>query len=185
MGLRDIRSTDKGERNLITKGIYAYRIATPQILSTWAEGKRVDQLILASLECKLRNSSSKAWIQTTDTVRLNSRGVAVDTWTGEIPLTWQHQGNLPGPRTIGNPANADIFAIAMSPAETGPVLVLQPQIPALSLPAKHDRACKLHLAIEIRSDEAVLDDLGIWVECDGEWHQEDEDMESHVRFELA
>ena len=107
----------------------------------------------------------------------------VATWTGEIPLIWQHQGHIPGPRMIGQPANADIFGIFTSDGK-GPVLALQPQIPALSLPAKYEAACKLRLAIEVRSDEAVLDSLGIWVEWDGQWHRDDGDMDPHVRFEL-
>jgi hypothetical protein len=107
----------------------------------------------------------------------------IATWTGEIPLIWQHQGHIPGPRKIGHPANADIFGIFTSDGKS--VLALQPQIPALSLPAKYEAACKLRLALEVRSDEAVLDNIGIWVEWDGKWAREDEDMERHVRFELA
>jgi hypothetical protein len=111
-------------------------------------------------------------------------GEPVSIWSGEIPLIWQHQGYIPGPRTIGHPANADIFGIFRSSGNR-PVLALQPQIPALNLPAKYEGACKLRLALEVRSDEAVLDDLGVWVEWDGEWPRDDDDMELHVRFELA
>lgn len=107
----------------------------------------------------------------------------VATWAGEIPLIWQHQNHIPGPRKIGHPANADIFGIFTSDGKS--VLALQPQIPALSLPAKYEAACKLRLAIEVRSDEAVLDNLGLWVEWDGKWARDDDDMERHVRFELA
>src|SRR5580700_2924419 len=35
----------------------------------------------------------------------------VETWRGELPMIWQHHWNIPGPRTIGNAANADMFAI--------------------------------------------------------------------------
>lgn len=120
------------------------------------------------------------WLTRVDQYRDDS---TVETWTGEIPMTWQHQGYITGPRTIGSPANVDLVAITVSLAHH-PVLELQPQIPALNLPRTHEKRCKLRLGIEVRSDEAVLEDVGVWVEWDGKWSAEDDDMEGHVRFEL-
>src|SRR6266853_937360 len=97
------------------------------------------------------------------------------TWTGEIPLIWQHQDHIPSPRTIGNPANADVFAISSEG-----VLSLQPQILALNLPREYRDACQLALTVQIRSDEIVGGDIRIRVEWDGRWHPDEDEMERHV-----
>lgn len=109
----------------------------------------------------------------------------VQTWTGEIPLIWQHQNHLPGPRIVGNSANVDLFAISGEMTSRNRVLDLQLQIGALNAPKEHREACKLLLTIQVRSDESNSAESRIRVEWDGQWECDDDAMSQHVIFEIA
>jgi hypothetical protein len=105
---------------------------------------------------------------------------SLSTWTGEIPLIWQHQNHIPGPRTVGNPANVDLFSISNER-----VFDLQLQTGALNAPKVHREACRLLLTVQVRSDESSSHKSRIRVERDGQWQRDDDAMSRHVVFEIA
>jgi hypothetical protein len=100
------------------------------------------------------------------------------TWTGEIPMIWQHQDYFPGARTIGNPANVDVFRVTQEKE-----LTLFPLIPALNLNAVYRSACNLTLTLQARSDEGESPVMRVRIAWDGEWHDGNEEMGRHLVFE--
>jgi hypothetical protein len=101
------------------------------------------------------------WLLAVDYIE-EQHGGSVRTWAGELPLVWQHKDYLPGPREIGDPANADIFAVF----EDGE-LTLFPLIPALALQTAYKVKCKLILTVQARSDETRSPETRILVAWDG------------------
>lgn len=106
---------------------------------------------------------------------------APQTWTGEIPLIWQHKDFLPGPRTIGDdPAIADLFS-----ATAEGVLTLQVMVPAFGLPTVFRGACELWVTVQARSDERSSPETRFRVKWDGALARDDQEMAPHIDFELA
>jgi hypothetical protein len=93
-------------------------------------------------------------------------------WRGEIPLTWQHEDFLPGPRVIGeHPAICDLFSISSE----GP-LIIQVQNPPVGLKQTFRGACELWVTVQARSDESSSDEYRIHIKWDGIWNPVVEDM---------
>jgi hypothetical protein len=132
-------------------------------------------------ECALvRAHRVDVWLLRVDVYGANG---PIHTWTGEIPLAWQHKDFFPGPRTIGEAVNADVFTITkINKSET---LTLQAAISALNLPGPFTDRCHLLLTVQIRSDERNSDNIQIRVEWDGMWERGDELMSKHVTFEIV
>lgn len=99
-------------------------------------------------------------------------GGSLDTWRGEIPLTWQHEDFLPGPRVIGeHPALADLFAISAEGS-----LTIQVRNPPVGLKQKFREACEFWLSVQARSDESSSNMYRVHIKWDGHWDQVAERM---------
>lgn len=112
--------------------------------------------------------------------RHDNDGVLIDRWTGEIPIIWQHQDFLPPPRTLGNPANADVCAVF-----SNGTLALFSLIPALNLTREYREPCNLFVTLQARSDERTSRELQIHIWWDGGWDRDDQKMLDHLTFEVA
>ena len=89
----------------------------------------------------------------------------LQTWRGEIPLTWQHEDFLPGPRVIGeHPALADLFTISSEG-----VLTIQVRNPPIGLKQIFKDACELWVTVQARSDESSSDEYRVHIKWDGKW----------------
>jgi hypothetical protein len=97
-------------------------------------------------------------------------------WTGELPLIWQHQDQIPGPRTIGSPATADLFCVTSAQK-----LELRVAIQALNLTRTYQGACRLVMTVQARSDEGNSPELRLSVQWDGKWERET----GHVTFAVV
>lgn len=87
------------------------------------------------------------------------------TWRGEIPLTWQHEDFLPGPRVIGeHPAFADLFSISSEGA-----LTIQVRNPPVGLKHIFRGPCELWLTVQARSDESSSEEYRFHIRWDGNW----------------
>jgi hypothetical protein len=94
------------------------------------------------------------------------------TWRGEIPLTWQHDDFLPGPRVIGeHRALADLFSISSEGA-----LTIQVRNPPVGLQQTFKGACELWVTVQARSDESSSDEYRVHIKWDGKWDAVTESM---------
>jgi len=99
------------------------------------------------------------------------------TWRGEIPLTWQHEDFLPGPRVIGeHPA----FCVLFSISSEGP-LTIQVQNPPVGLKQTFRGACELWVTVQARSDESSSDEYRVHIKWDGNWDSDVERMKVEFR----
>jgi hypothetical protein len=97
---------------------------------------------------------------------------SLNTWRGEIPLTWQHEDFLPGPRVIGeHPALADLFTISSEG-----VLTVQVRNPPIGLQQTFKSACELWVTVQARSDESSTDEYRVHIKWDGNWDMTDDRM---------
>ena len=86
-------------------------------------------------------------------------------WRGEIPLTWQHEDFLPGPRVIGeHPAFADLVSISSEGA-----LTIQMRNPPVGLKQVFRGPCELWLTVQARGDEGSSDEYRFHIKWDGIW----------------
>jgi hypothetical protein len=100
-------------------------------------------------------------------------GDSLITWRGEIPLTWQHEDFLPGPRVIGeHSALADLFTISSE----GPVLSIQVPNPPVGFKQKFKGACELWMTVQARSDESSSDEYRVHIKWDGNWDMDNDRM---------
>jgi hypothetical protein len=113
-------------------------------------------------------------------VEYGGDGAVSRKWIGEIPLIWQHQAQMPGPRTIGNPANVDVFAVNSDGA-----LKLQPLIQPLNLQRQYHEPCHLILTVQVRSDDGNSPEVRLLVRWDGQWERDSEVMAKHVEFRIV
>jgi hypothetical protein len=103
-------------------------------------------------------------------------------WRGEIPLTWQHEDFIPGPRVIGeHPALADLFAIS---SESG-ALTIQVRNPPVGLKTTFKGACELWVTVQARSDESSSVEYRVHIKWDGTWYQDVERMKVEFKARKA
>ena len=94
------------------------------------------------------------------------------TWRGEIPLTWQHEDFLPGPRVIGeHPALCALFTISSEG-----VLTIQARNPPVGLKQTFNGGCELWVTVQARSDESSSDEYHVHIKWDGNWDSDVERM---------
>jgi hypothetical protein len=163
----------------------ALGVYTPTRVPVMAGGAilRYEESEARFFQLRVRNASTYFQAHQVDVYLLRidrlRDGLNEEIWKGEIPLIWQHRDYVPGPRTIGNPANADVFSIS-----PGGLLALQPVIPALSLPMQYREPCELFLTVHARSTEGNSAELCVRVRWDGKWDREDLEMKRHIVFEV-
>lgn len=104
-------------------------------------------------------------------------------WSGEIPMRWQHCDLMPGSRTIGEPANVDIFAI--SDTDNAAILRLQPNIVPTNLPLHHVSSVRLRLTVELRCVERAPQRLRLRVDWTGRWAPSDAEMQHNMIFDIS
>ena len=113
----------------------------------------------------------------------DSVGQFQTTWTGAIPLRWEHQEIKNLAPTIGPPDNGDLCSVTKLPASTGHPhrLELHPLIRAISIPAKWESPCRLAVTLQARSLEAGSSNLlRVEIAWDGQWHDDATQMSRHL-----
>jgi hypothetical protein len=105
-------------------------------------------------------------------------GALVVTWTGELPLMWEHQELYPVTRTVGAPAKADLIAVYQSR-----VLELRTMITAFNLPRVRRDNCALTLTLQARSDEGDSPAFRLRVSWDGNFDAGEQEMRRHLVLE--
>jgi hypothetical protein len=92
---------------------------------------------------------------------------SLESWRGEIPLAWQHEDFLPGPRVIGeHPSLCDLFSI--SSQGPGP-LTIQVRNPPVGFTQTFKGACEFWVTVQARSDENSSGEYRFHVKWDGNW----------------
>lgn len=89
-------------------------------------------------------------------------------WRGEIPLTWQHEDFLPGPRVIGkHSVLADLVCLSSEG-----IVAIQVRNPPIAFPQEIKGACELWLTVQARSDESSSNEYRVHIKWDGVWDAE-------------
>ena len=106
-----------------------------------------------------------------------------ESWSGSIPVKWQHQEILGGVRNIGPRAHADICHV-MRDTDSGHEVALQltPIMGPFGLKLRYSEPCVLRLTLQAQSDEADSAPLAITIRWDGEWRDGETEMAQHLRF---
>jgi hypothetical protein len=100
------------------------------------------------------------------------------TWTGEIPVRWEHQEVYPAARTIGAEANADMCSVIR-----GKFLQLHPMIFPANFDWQRRAACVLILTLQARGDEGDSPLVRVQVAWDGKWEDGATEMRRHLTIQ--
>lgn len=107
-------------------------------------------------------------------------------WSGSIPMKWQHQETMGGVRNIGPRALADLFHVMHDTDPTGEVaLQLTPTFGPFGVELRYNRQCVLRLTLQAQSDESDSELLAITIRWDGKWHDGTVEMGQHLRIEVG
>ncbi len=133
---------------------------------------------------RLRVSNIRVWPVVTNvqvyllSIEELNDGSLVESWSGEVPLRWQHQEIYPVARTIGTPINCDLCA-----AVNDGNFFLYPIVTPNNL--RNQRMSPIHLVLsfQARSDQCLSPIIRIKIDWDGEWDAADAEMQKHFQIE--
>ena len=96
-------------------------------------------------------------------------------WVGEIPMNWRHQEVHPTVRTIGAAADCDFVSVVK-----GKWVELLPLIQPFNLDKQLRGPGVFVATLQARANEADSDPIRLQVSWDGQWHDGDVEMASHL-----
>jgi len=97
-------------------------------------------------------------------------------YAGPLPLRWQHQEHYPKNRTIGRATVAVADLLFVQPG----VLSLTPNITPLNFPSKMHGEQHFWMTVVARGLNGESKARPIRIDWDGQWHQGDTEMASHL-----
>lgn len=151
-----IQSPDDSERQE-DGGYYHLRVSNAR---RWAPASQV-QVMLLQLQERAANGEFQI------------------AWSGAIPLGWRHQLLYPPSRTIGAPADVDLFSVIKNKW-----VEIHPLVQPLNLEIRRGERCTFRLVIQAQGNEAESPIIQEQIAWDWLWHDGAREMRNHLAIEV-